>query len=188
MKADEPGWLYVLHIPALPGVVKVGRTARDPSLRCRELGGPDCPFELVVAWKKPVGNAGRAEMQAHRMLVGKRLKRADKTLGHASFAGMREFYRADVKDVVSVLDVIVRSQDRLPLPVSRQASKPLRVRRRIFGRKPVLPVRRRRHGAEMVLVPLLLIAALMTVQPDVSWLPWPVAVPLEWLEYIGASI
>lgn len=187
MKADEPGWLYVLHIPALPGVVKVGRTARDPSLRCRELGGPDCPFELVVAWKKPVRNAGRAENQAHRMLVGKRLKRADRALGHASFAGAREFYSADVKEVVSVLDVIARSQDRPPLAVSRQAATSLRAGRRIFGRKPLPRVPRRRRGAEMVLIPVFLIAALMAVRPDVSWLPWLVAVPLEWLEYIGAS-
>ena len=45
----EAGWLYVLEIPALPGVVKIGRTSRDPTLRCRELGGADCPFVAPLA-------------------------------------------------------------------------------------------------------------------------------------------
>lgn len=43
----EAGWLYVLEIPALPGVVKIGRTSRDPTLRCRELGGADCPLSWL---------------------------------------------------------------------------------------------------------------------------------------------
>jgi hypothetical protein len=99
----EAGWLYVLEIPALPGVVKIGRTSRDPTLRCRGVGGADCPFELVVAWKKPVPDAQAAEKQAHRMLVAKRLRRADRVLGHVAFARSREFYRKHPERAAGVI-------------------------------------------------------------------------------------
>lgn len=183
----EAGWLYVLEIPALPGVVKVGRTARDPSLRCRELGGADCPFELVVAWKKPVPDAPAAERQAHRMLVAKRLKRADRVLGHASFAGCREFYQADLQDVMPVLEVITAPPQPRKLEAATTVPRPeiRRPRRSRWSRPIFYRTRSRRIGRRAIVLLILLLAGLMTLRPDVSFLPQPIAQPLQWLEMIG---
>ncbi|BAK85237.1 hypothetical protein Gbth_075_012 [Gluconobacter thailandicus F149-1 = NBRC 100600] len=189
----EAGWLYVLEIPALPGVVKIGRTSRDPTLRCRGVGGADCPFELVVAWKKPVPDAQAAEKQAHRMLVAKRLRRADRVLGHVAFARSREFYRANVQDVTSVLEVIVASRVRAR-SLLLAAARPGRCQPFRSGWKGRRKLARhyrptgRAAGFNALMVPMMLLAVIMAVRPDVNWLPWPIAASLEWLESLSMML
>lgn len=47
--AKSRGWIYVLSNPAMPGLLKVGKSSKDPSGRARELANSGHPdrFELI---------------------------------------------------------------------------------------------------------------------------------------------
>lgn len=63
------GWIYALTTPSLPGVVKIGRTSRDPVTRARELGGyAGAAADYVVVAHAAVPDAVTCETHAHRML------------------------------------------------------------------------------------------------------------------------
>jgi T5orf172 domain len=63
------GWIYALTSPSLPGVIKIGRTTRDPVTRARELGGyAGATADYVVIAHAAVADAVACETHAHRML------------------------------------------------------------------------------------------------------------------------
>ena len=63
------GWLYALATASQPGVIKIGRTTRDPVTRARELGGyAGATADYVVVAHAAVSDAVACETQAHRML------------------------------------------------------------------------------------------------------------------------
>jgi hypothetical protein len=69
------GWIYALTTPSLPGVVKIGRTSRDPVTRARELGGyAGAAADYVVVAHAAVSDAVACETHAHRMLWHRRRK------------------------------------------------------------------------------------------------------------------
>ncbi len=88
------GFLYVLTNPAMPGLIKVGKTTRVPSERVSELSsatGVPSPFLLV--YEQPVSNCHEAEAWVHRQLesVGRRHSRN------------REFFDAPLHVVVKAV-------------------------------------------------------------------------------------
>ena len=49
-EAMTPGWVYVLTNPAMPGLVKIGLTSRNPQVRAAELTqatGVPAPFVIA---------------------------------------------------------------------------------------------------------------------------------------------
>jgi hypothetical protein len=63
------GYLYLLINPAMPGMVKVGRTSRRPERRASELAGATgVPTPFVVAFDLYVADARAAEAHAHARL------------------------------------------------------------------------------------------------------------------------
>ena len=60
LEAATPGWIYVLTILELPGIVKVGMTTRDPQLRSDEIAEPH-GLTFEVAYKVPCGLRGCRE-------------------------------------------------------------------------------------------------------------------------------
>ncbi len=69
MSGIAAGWIYALASPSLPGVIKIGRTARDPVTRARELGGyAGATAQYVVVAHAAVSDAVTCETHAHRML------------------------------------------------------------------------------------------------------------------------
>lgn len=61
--------IYVLENPEIPGMVKVGRLSRNPILRLAHYntGHPNRAYRFAVL--VPVGDAGAAEAEAHRLLA-----------------------------------------------------------------------------------------------------------------------
>lgn len=66
--AGEPGWVYVMTNPAMPGLVKVGRTARNPSDRAKELRTTGVPGRFKVIHESRAHDAVLAEGLAHHAL------------------------------------------------------------------------------------------------------------------------
>jgi len=63
------GFIYMASNAAMPGLYKIGSTARSPSLRVRELSAPTPvaePFQLE--YFAEVSNPGLVEKEIHRLL------------------------------------------------------------------------------------------------------------------------
>lgn len=102
-----PGWIYVLTHPAWDklGMVKVGRTGRDPRTRAAEItsvSGLLAP--ATVAWCSPVSDMATAEQAVHRMLGSHRVRKR------------RELFRVDAAKARGVVEAVAGS-----LPVSGPA-------------------------------------------------------------------
>lgn len=92
--AQHPGHVYVLTNPSMPGLIKVGRTERDPAARVAELSratGVATPFEL--RFFQAFNDCHAAEKSAHLELenLGKRT------------SNDREFFAASIEDAVAVI-------------------------------------------------------------------------------------
>lgn len=83
-EGSEPGFVYVLSNPAMPGLVKVGYTTGDPERRAAELSSTTgVPSKFVVEWFLPiVGDPRAVEHRAHAKL--------------ASCRAGKEFFRVDL--------------------------------------------------------------------------------------------
>jgi len=88
------GYVYVLVNSSMPGLVKVGKTTKDPIERAGELSGVTgvaTPFVLV--FKQFCNDCNAAELQIHRAL---------EVRGHRISSG-REFFRAEANDVIRLV-------------------------------------------------------------------------------------
>ena len=87
-------WIYVLVNSSMPGMVKVGRTARQPADRAAELSGATgvaTPF--VLAFEQEFADGVQAEELVHAELDRRRLR----------VAANREFFRGSPADIVRVV-------------------------------------------------------------------------------------
>jgi DNA segregation ATPase FtsK/SpoIIIE-like protein len=90
----EPGYIYALINYSMPGLVKVGRTARPPLDRLDELSGATgvpTPFQLVFDILVP--DAPSAEQALHAILTERGYRYSDN----------REFFHAPIHEVVSLM-------------------------------------------------------------------------------------
>jgi hypothetical protein len=91
---SEAGYVYVLYNPALKGLVKIGRTSRDPRQRAEELSSPTglpTPFELV--YDAYFADANAVEQFIHVHLTQKGFRRA----------ANREFFEMPLSDAVKAV-------------------------------------------------------------------------------------
>jgi hypothetical protein len=94
--AKYSGYVYVLSNPAMPGVVKIGKTTTSVQQRMRELNttGIPTPFELELSIH--VENCHDAELRSHRAL-----KHCRKNSG-------REFFKISPKNAITtILEIIL---------------------------------------------------------------------------------
>jgi T5orf172 domain len=66
--AKVRGWIYVITNKAMPQVVKVGFSTKDPELRARELDSTGVPHPYVVAYDVLVHGPRDAEKRVHERL------------------------------------------------------------------------------------------------------------------------
>jgi hypothetical protein len=91
------GYLYVLANSAMPGLVKVGKTTRQPSERASELSGVTgvaTPF--IVVYEDHFQDCDAAEAFVHMKLASAGLRLSEN----------REFFKASVSDVVKIIAAI----------------------------------------------------------------------------------
>ena len=129
-----PGWVYVLTHPAWDklGMVKIGKTGRDPGTRAAEItavSGLLAP--CTVAWCAPVADIATAEMAVHRMLARQRVRKR------------RELFRVDVVTARRVVEAVASAPgSSLARPVRRTGSfsrrRPARTWRQRRGVPPLV--------------------------------------------------
>ena len=112
-----PGWVYVLTHPAWDklGMVKIGKTGRDPRTRAAEItsvSGLLAP--CTIAWCSPVSDMAMAETTIHRMLGTKRVRKR------------RELFRVDAATARQVVEAVAAS--RRPPPASVACAMPAALR------------------------------------------------------------
>lgn len=64
------GWVYVITNKAMPDLVKVGYSTKDPMLRAKELDGTGIPHAFEVVYDALVLGPREVEQKAHKVLVG----------------------------------------------------------------------------------------------------------------------
>jgi len=97
LPGTDRGYVYVLTNPSFYGLVKIGKTHRNPEERVRELSklsGVPTPFE--VSYSIIVGNCGLVEKIIHNKLSDHRV------------ANNREFFKISVSEVAELINQIIR--------------------------------------------------------------------------------
>ena len=68
------GWVYILSNPAMPGLLKIGYTDRDPFARAKEISQvTGVPFDFVVEYQIYVSDPYVAEQKIHKNLLSVRV-------------------------------------------------------------------------------------------------------------------
>ena len=91
---SSKGFVYILINPSMPGLLKIGKTTRNPADRAKEISaatGVATPF--IVAYKIEVNDCDFCEQYIHKLLEsqGSRVNMA------------RELFEADMTDVINAL-------------------------------------------------------------------------------------
>jgi hypothetical protein len=90
----DPGYVYVLINPSMPGLTKIGRTERDPEDRVRELSSSTgVPTPFILVYHAYFASCSRAEAHVHTLLESK---------GHR-LSSNREFFNGPVKDAIDAV-------------------------------------------------------------------------------------
>ena len=105
------GYIYVLTNSAMPGIVKIGRTERDPIDRARELRTTGVPVHFRLAQSWLVDDCEGAEKDIHRVLAG----RGARTLPD------REFFEISPDEAINVIDLVAAQRRRIAVDFSRQS-------------------------------------------------------------------
>jgi hypothetical protein len=91
------GHVYVLLNPAMPGIVKIGRTRRAVHARARELYTTGVPKEFIVLWHEFVYDSDEVEKKLHSQFSENRVDRR------------REFFKVEPRDAIRELMEVARS-------------------------------------------------------------------------------
>lgn len=162
---SKPGWIYVLTNEAMPGIVKIGLTTRNPKDRAGELSSSSgVPLPFVVAWARAVSDCAAVESSVHRMLHDRRV------------SGRREAFRCDVATARQVIEAAAGGY--LGRPYRPKPCKRSRTRRRGRGGDAV---------ALSMLAGVIVLLVLLFLKPPVGWLPDPLRTVAGMIEQVGSG-
>ena len=124
----KEGWVYVLTNEAMPGLVKVGYTMKDPAIRAEELykdsktgAVTGVPMPFVVVYKALVVNPYQVEQAVHKLLEKKRLNEEREFFSCESFEAIRNIRDStSIKFEESKEDVDKRIQQQKELEEQRK--------------------------------------------------------------------
>jgi TPR repeat protein len=83
------GWVYIISNQAMPDLLKVGFSMKDPHLRAREFDGTGVPHSYQVEWDILLDNPRDVEQLAHRHL--------------ANFKEAKEWFRCSVVEAIQAV-------------------------------------------------------------------------------------
>lgn len=91
---NNKGYVYVMINPSYEGLVKIGKTTKDPDARAKELSsatGIATPF--IVAYKRMFNDCHVAEKTIHKILTNKGVR----------VSNSREFFRLPISDAIDTI-------------------------------------------------------------------------------------
>lgn len=117
------GWVYVLSNRAMPNMLKIGFSTRDPSLRIQELNTTGLPHPFVVEYDVLVMGPREVEQAVH----------AELKKHHEA----KEFFRVSVSAAIATIRSVITTQSKkivaeqanAPSIVAEQANTPSHVSR-----------------------------------------------------------
>lgn len=83
------GWVYIISNPAMPDLVKVGYSTKDPELRARELNNTGAPHAYIVEYEMLIEDPFRLEQQTHKALT--------------CFREDREWFRCSCEEAIATI-------------------------------------------------------------------------------------
>ena len=83
------GFIYVMSNPAHPGLVKIGRTSKDPEQRRRDLSTTGVLEDFFLEYRALTEDYDEIELEVHRQLVGSRYRED------------REFFKISPSEAIS---------------------------------------------------------------------------------------
>jgi hypothetical protein len=89
------GWVYVLSNRAMPGLLKIGYSTKDPVLRVQELDGTGLPYPFEVEYDVLVISPKNIEQLVHLEL--------------ADMREAKEFFRLSVSQAVDAISRVLES-------------------------------------------------------------------------------
>lgn len=95
----KSGWVYAVSNPSMPGILKIGRTARDPEARLREMNSrteTPTPFRIEAVIR--TANAAWTERAVHERLESMRVN------------ARREFFRITPASALATMKAVAREQ------------------------------------------------------------------------------
>lgn len=92
------GYIYVLSNEHMPGLVKVGFTCDTVELRARQIFTTGVPSPFLVEYFKLTDDVEIIERSAHAALANR-------------VSPNREFFKASIDEVVSVIDKLVKDPE-----------------------------------------------------------------------------
>jgi hypothetical protein len=108
---DEPmaGFVYILSNPAMPGMIKIGFSTDQASMRAIELSRPtSIPIEFELVYDELVSDCRAVERHLHERFAAQRVNRR------------REFFRVPVRQAIAALQeeskgypVLPRAEEKL---------------------------------------------------------------------------
>ncbi len=98
------GYIYILSNSAMPGILKIGRTDRQPELRARELRTTGVPHPFTLEHYVEVENSALAEKQLHQRLQEQ----------GARISTDREFFSIDLSEAISALNIFAKNKSLEP--------------------------------------------------------------------------
>lgn len=69
------GWIYIISNKAMPGLLKIGYSMKDPNLRAIELGGSGVPYPYSVEYEILIDDPEQAEKKIHKSLEMNRVRK-----------------------------------------------------------------------------------------------------------------
>ena len=87
---NEKGFVYIMTNPGMPGLVKVGRTSKTPTIRAKELSSTGVPDPFEAQYYVFSEDMHSAEAEAHRNLQEYKYK--------------KEFFKTDVATAISAIE------------------------------------------------------------------------------------
>lgn len=90
------GWVYIIDNAAMPGIVKIGYSTKDPVLRAKELAGTGNPHPYRLVFDLLVENPRAVEQAVHSRLRAEREGKEWFRCSHAVAIEAIRFYAGNV--------------------------------------------------------------------------------------------
>jgi hypothetical protein len=137
------GWVYVISKKAMPKLVKVGHTMKDPELRAQELDHSGLPHRYIVEYELLIEDPRSIVMKAH--------------VGLAHIAERKEWFRCSLEEAVATIRKAAKDYKIINEEfkhVDREKAERLRRKQKAAEARRLAELKRKREEEESPFTPI----------------------------------